>query len=109
MKRLFLILAIIFFSAAISWATPFLVCDPYESAVGVTKFTGTLDGAAFEKAYSLHSSGAAIIYDMTGMNLNVSHIFADLKACNSVGCSDPAPSYTTPIRPAAPKNLKLVN
>ncbi len=113
MKRIILWFAVILIGILvgmnISYASPFLVCDPYPSEVAVTKITGTVDGQSFETAYSLHPTGAAIIYDMGALNLNNPHNFGDIRACNPIGCSDPAISFTSPVRPSAPANLRFMN
>lgn len=108
MKKLLIILAIVLLPMS-SLASPYLVTNAYAPEVLVLKYTGRLDGVAFETPYgTFHSSGASVIYDLVGMNLNIVHNFTELKACNAVGCSDPV-SFQTPIRPNAPTNLRILN
>ncbi len=106
MKRIILVLAIILCASFVQ-AAPFLVCDTPTGQV--TKYTGTVDGTPFETPYAIHPSGAAIIYDMAPLNLTLPHNFGDLRACNAIGCSDPAVSFTSPTKPVAPVNLRFVN
>lgn len=106
MKKFVLILAMVLIPCSVM-AAPFLVCDAPTGQV--TKYTGTVDGTPFETPYALHPSGAAIIYDMAALDLTIPHNFGAIKACNVIGCSDPAISFTSPTKPVAPVNLRFVN
>ncbi len=92
------------------FATPFLVCDKPASSEQVLKYTGKVDGVAFETPYTVHPSGTvAIVYDMAPLNLTVVHSFSDIKACNALGCSDPAVSFQSPPKPGSPANIRFIN
>jgi hypothetical protein len=106
-KKILIILAVVFLPISV-FASPFLGTDPYAPEVAVLKYTGRLDGVAFETPYgTFHSSGASVIYDLAGINLNVVHSFTELKACNAIGCSDSV-SFQTPIRPNPPAHLRIL-
>ncbi len=90
-------------------AAPFLVCDKPLPNEQVIKYIGKVDGQPFETFYAIHTSGAAIIYDMKSLDLTTVHNFSDIKACNDVGCSTPAVSFTSPKVPFSPLNLKFLN
>lgn len=112
MKKLLIVLAmaILFLLPVSVLASPFCVTDPYPPEVAVLKYTGLVDGVAFETAYgTFHPSGASVIYDLTGLNLGIPHTFSELRACNVAGCSEPAVSFQTPVRPNAPVNVRFVN
>ena len=108
MKKIILILAFILMLSTPVFASPFLVCDPYDVSVGVTKFTGTIDGVPFETPYSLHPTGPAVVFDMVNMDLKVPHTFGDIRAWNVAGRSDPGVTFVSPISPNAPLNLRFI-
>ena len=107
MKKLLLALIFLLMATPV-FASPFLVCEAYDVSVGVTKFTGTVDGVPFETAYSLHPTGPAIVFDMVNMDLKVPHTFGDIRAWNVAGRSDPGVTFVSPIVPNAPLNLRFI-
>ena len=82
-RLLILITIMFFFWPGLCFAN-YLGCDPY--AVGeVDHFLVSVDGLTpVTVPYSLHSSGAAIVYDLTGLDLTVPHAF-EIWAVNSQG------------------------
>jgi len=90
-------------------SSSFLVCDAPPASEQVIKYTGTVDGQSFQTPFSLHPAGKAIIYDMKDLIDSTQHVFSDIRACNALGCSDPAISFVSPPRPAAPEGLSFIN
>ena len=63
MTRLILVLAFFILTATQAWSEAILVADPYPIDSGISEFGVTVDGGTTEYIpYTLHSSGAAIVY-----------------------------------------------
>ncbi len=86
--------------------SPFLVCDPYPADVQVQGFRGTINGVAFDTPYSLHSSGATIVYDCAGLGPE-KWDFINIRAYNVRGESVGLP-FVYPALPGSPANLRRV-
>ena len=91
---------------AVIWAAPFLVCDAYPADVGVQGFRGTVNGVAFDTPYSLHASGAAIVYDCAGLGPE-KWDFINLRAYNVRGEGASTP-FAYPALPGSLVNPRLV-
>ena len=87
------------------WAD-FLVCDPYPADVQVQGFKGTVNGTAFDTPYALHASGAAIVYDCSGLGSG-KWDFVNIRAYNVRGESVGV-GFTYPAVPGSPANLRKV-
>lgn len=101
-----LIIALVLISlAAIADAAPFLVCDPYPPEAQITAFVGILDGKPFSTPYSLHASGAAIVFDIATLD-DGPHTFTEIRAANPRGQSDPVP-FDLPAVPSSPSHTRI--
>ena len=69
MKKIIGFLIVFLMIASISHAAPFVLCDPYTDPNTMPdEFIVAFDSGVTESIpYSLHSSGAAIIYDLDGI------------------------------------------
>ena len=86
-------------------AAPYLVCDPYPDTSKPTYFKVVVDAKpAVNVNYALHSSGAAIVFDLAGLDA-VSHSLT-VSACNERGCSSTVP-FVVPSIPTTPSKTRL--
>ena len=110
MKRTFLIASVLILLPIFAWAGPFLVCDPYMTAVvQPTYFSVTMDGVAAVQSTPevLADNSVRLHYDLTGIS-NGSHNMT-VAACDIWGCSSTVPFGFAKTVPGAPANLKLSN
>lgn len=85
----------------------FLVCDPYAADDQIQGFRGTINGQAFDTPYSLHPSGAAIVYDCSALGPEKWN-FQNIRAYNVRGESVPPVSFVFPALPVAPAKFRLL-
>jgi len=91
---------------AVIWANPFLVCDAYPTDAEIQGFRGTVNGVVFDTPYSLHASGAAIIYDCVGLGSEKWN-FVNIRAYNVRGESVNVP-FVYPALPGDPAMMRIV-
>ena len=107
MKYLFIIVAIILM-ASISWAAPFVVCDPYPTTViQPTFFNVIMDGGAPIQSLPEVVTGNAVRlhYDLAALSTGA-HTMT-VAACNEWGCSSTVPFPFTKAVPTVPSGTKL--
>lgn len=104
MKTLIITLTVLLIASQ-ALAAPFLVCDPYPPEAQITAFIGVLDGKPFQTPYSLHSSGAAIVFDIGTLD-DGPHTFTEITAANPRGQSDPVP-FVLPAVPSSPSHTRI--
>lgn len=98
---------------AVSWASPFLVCDPYTGDTQPQYFMVAIDNApAVRSDAQAVTGGVRLYYDVASLDFKARHDFV-ARACyvNSIGvevCSDPANfTYPAPVIPGAPSGVRL--
>ncbi len=84
----------------------FLVCDPYPADVQVQGFKGKINGVTFDTPYSLHPSGAAIVYDCANLGPE-KWDFVNIRAYNVRGEGVGIP-FVYPALPGSLVNPRLV-
>ena len=105
-KFVLLILILVFLLSSGPCFADYLVCDPYTEGE-VDHFLVSLDGQpAVEIPYSLHISGAAIVFDLSTLGDIAAHSF-DIRAVNAQGReSDPVP-FGLIAKPSASNLLSI--
>jgi len=90
-KFISLVFVLVFLFLSGTGFAAYLVCDPYPPG-RVDHFLVSVDGQAPAVIpYSLHSSGAAIVFDLSSITDTATHAFV-IKAVNAQGReSDPVP------------------
>ena len=83
-----------------------LVCNAYPVGEEPTGFRGTINGVAFDNPYSLHASGAALIYDCAGLGPE-KWDFKNIRAYNVRGESVGIP-FVWPALPGSPAGMRLI-
>jgi len=91
---------------AVIWASPFLVCDAYPVDAEIQGFRGVVNGTPFDTPYSLHASGAAVIYDCVGLGPE-KWDFQNVRAYNIRGEGTAVP-FVYPMIPSGPANQRIV-
>ena len=118
MKRLFLVLVGVFivsiFACATSWASPFVVCDPYTTNPP-DYFKVTLDAGTTQQV-TIYGTPPYLHFDVASVAVGSHTIKA--KACDAATLWNPevCSAETTftftrpsaPVTPAAPSNIGLV-
>lgn len=88
-----------------AWAGPFLVCNPYSAADGVTNFKVTMDSAAPADSAPVSNS---LHYDLSTVS-NGAHTVM-VQACNVWGCSaSSSPFGFTKSVPGGPTGIVISN
>ncbi len=102
-----LLTLLLFCLVSISYASPYLICDPYPTTVvQPTYFELTIDGgAAIQSVPQTTADGKRLYYDLASVTTG-SHNMT-IKACNEWGCSSSVPFSLTKAVPVAPANIKL--
>jgi hypothetical protein len=107
MKTLITIIAVLIMCGTAA-ASPFLVCDPYDAAVGVDTFVITIDGGtAYTSPAQVMTDGKTRLYLDLGSVTSGSHSMT-IKARNVWGDSATAPFEFTKSVPSAPVGIGLV-
>ena len=110
MKRLFLIMIVIFVFVGIAHGSPFLVSDPASkwtgSGSGVEYYTIVLDSVEYRSdPQDLGNGTVRLYFDLAGISVGMHQ--AEVKAGNMWGESSPAPFEFTKSLPAAPIGIGL--
>jgi hypothetical protein len=98
MKKLILILAILFLAAP-AFSAPFLVTDPQAGVVGY-EITGLGEPVTF-----VAQADGSLKYDLASVNSGTYTL--TVAACNMWGCSSTAPFGFSKQVPAAPVGLRI--
>lgn len=85
-------------------AGPFLVCDPYTAADGITSFNLTIDSGS---PTSIVPVNMALHYDLSGLANGAHTVTA--QACNLWGCSTSSSplAFTKSVPASPPMNIKI--
>lgn len=109
MKRL-LILFCILILPALSWGSPYLVCDPYPVSAGVDTFVLAIDGGeGIESPAAVAANGAtSLYYDLQSVTPGVHTVTVKAKNTQWSLESDPTPfDFSRPELLSAPSGIEL--
>jgi hypothetical protein len=99
MKKLLLVIAFMLV-ASVSFASPFIVCDPQAGVVGY-EITGLGEPVTF-----VAQPDGSLKYDLASVNSDTYTLI--VAACNVWGCSSTAPFGFSKQVPSAPAGLRIV-
>jgi hypothetical protein len=99
MKKLLLVIAFMLV-ASVSFASPFIVCDPQAGVVGY-EITGLGEPVTF-----VAQPDGSLKYDLASVNSDTYTL--TVAACNVWGCSSTAPFGFSKQVPSAPAGLRIV-